>query len=70
MGQSFGKLKKEVKKMVVEFTEFKGNKVITLKRDENDRFPFSFGKAKAKLIIQHIEEIKKFAEEDNSQNEE
>ncbi|MEM4363976.1 MAG: hypothetical protein QXU92_01075 [Candidatus Diapherotrites archaeon] len=56
--------------MVVEFTEFKGNKVITLKRDENDRFPFSFGKAKAKLIIQHIEEIKKFAEEDNSQNEE
>ncbi len=50
--------------MVVEFTEYQGKKIIVLKRDEKDRFPFSFGKSKAKLIMQHIEEIKKFAEEE------
>lgn len=48
-----------------EFSEFKGNKVIVLKRDENDKYPFSFGVAKAKLILQHFEDIKKFVE-DNS----
>ena len=46
-----------------ELSEFKGNKVIVLKRDENDKYPFSFGLAKAKLILQHIEDIKKFAED-------
>jgi hypothetical protein len=46
-----------------ELSEFKGNKVIVLKRDENDKYPFSFGIAKAKLILQHIEDIKKFAED-------
>ncbi len=45
---------------MVELSEFKGNKVIVLKRDENDKYPFSFGVAKAKLILQHIEDIKKF----------
>jgi hypothetical protein len=49
---------------VVEFGEFKGNKVITLKRDENDTYPFSFGKAKARLIVENFEAIKKFAEEE------
>jgi hypothetical protein len=49
--------------MAVEYGDFKGNKMITLKRDDNDKFPFSFGKAKAKLIVQHYEEIKRFAEE-------
>jgi hypothetical protein len=47
----------------VEFSEFKGNKIITLKRTEEDNFPFSFGKSKAKLIVENFEEIKKFAEE-------
>lgn len=46
-----------------ELSEFKGNKVIVLKRDENDKYPFSFGVAKAKLILQHIEDIKKFVED-------
>ncbi|MBI2079671.1 hypothetical protein HYT84_02820 [Candidatus Micrarchaeota archaeon] len=46
---------------IVEFGEFKGNKMITMKRDENDKYPFSFGKAKAKLIVENFEEIKKFA---------
>lgn len=50
--------------MTVEYDEFKGNKIIRLKRDENDTFPFSFGKNKAKLIVANFEEIKKFAEEE------
>ena len=43
---------------IVERTEFKGNKILVLKRDENDKYPFSFGKGKAKLIVENIEEIK------------
>jgi hypothetical protein len=49
---------------VVEYREYKGNKVIVLKRDENDRYPFSFGKSKAKLIVDNFEAIKSFAEEE------
>ncbi len=48
---------------MVERTEYKGNPIIVLKRDENDKFPFSFGLSKAKLILENIEEIKKFVEE-------
>ncbi|MCM8770592.1 MAG: hypothetical protein NC936_01815 [Candidatus Omnitrophica bacterium] len=48
---------------MIEKREFKGKPVIILKRSENDRFPFSFGLAKARLILEHIEEIKKFVEE-------
>ena len=48
----------------VEYKEFKGNKIISLKRNESDTFPFSFGKSKAKLIVENFEEIRKFAEED------
>ncbi len=50
--------------MTVEFGEFKGNKIIRLKRNEEDKFPFSFGKNKARLIVENFEEIKKFAEEE------
>ena len=48
--------------MAAEMGEFKGNKVIILKRNEEDKYPFSFGKAKAKLIVENLEAIKKFAE--------
>lgn len=50
--------------MVVEYSEYKGNKLIVLKRNEDDRYPFSFGKSKARLIVQYFEEIKAFAEEE------
>jgi hypothetical protein len=50
---------------MVERGEFKGNQIIILKRDENDKFPFQFGVSKAKLILENIEEIKKFVEENN-----
>ncbi|HNR68634.1 MAG TPA: hypothetical protein PKN04_11930 [bacterium] len=41
--------------------EFKGNPVITL--NPNSRFPFSFGLAKAKLILQYLPEIRRFIED-------
>lgn len=50
---------------MVERSEYKGKPVIILKRDAEDKFPFSFGIAKAKLILEHIEEIKKFIEENS-----
>jgi hypothetical protein len=50
--------------MAVEFGEFKGNKMITLKRNDEDKYPFSFGKNKAKLIVEHFDAIKQFAEEE------
>jgi len=41
-------------------SEFKGNKMIVIKNNEEDKFPFQFGVKKAKLIVENIEEIKKF----------
>jgi hypothetical protein len=49
---------------MIEYGEFKGNKLIKLKRSEEDTFPFSFGRSKAKLIVENFEAIKKFAEEE------
>ena len=43
--------------------EYKGNAMIILKRNAEDKFPFQFGAAKARLIVENFEEIKKFAEE-------
>jgi len=51
---------------MIEKTEFKGNPVIVLKRNENDRFPMSFGINKAKLIIENIEGIKQFVTENDN----
>jgi hypothetical protein len=48
---------------MVERSEYKGKPILILKRDENDRFPFSFGLSKARLILDNLEEIKKFVEE-------
>lgn len=50
--------------MVVEYGEFKGNKMIILKKNDTDTFPFQFGRGKAKLIVENYEAIKKFAEEE------
>jgi len=48
---------------MVERSEFKGKPVLVIKRDENDQYPFSFGLSKAKLILENIDEIKKFVTE-------
>ena len=49
---------------VVEYDEYKGNKLIVLKRSEDDKYPFKFGKGKARLIVENFEAIKKFAEDE------
>ncbi|MCX6773566.1 MAG: hypothetical protein NTY68_01030 [Candidatus Micrarchaeota archaeon] len=52
-------------KDIIERDEFKGNKMLRIKRTEDDKYPFQFGKNKAKLIVRNFEEIKKFAEEED-----
>ncbi|HMX43480.1 MAG TPA: hypothetical protein PKB12_07190 [Elusimicrobiota bacterium] len=37
--------------------------VISLKQNESDRFGLTFGLTKAKLILDHIDDIRKFYEE-------
>jgi len=51
--------------MITEETEFKGNPTITIKFDENDKYPFSFGLGKAKKILGSIDEIKSFVEKND-----
>lgn len=47
---------------IVEESEFKGNPMIVLKNDEEDKFPFQFGLKKAKLILENIDAIKDFVQ--------
>lgn len=52
---------------MIERTEYQGKPVIILRRNENDKYPFSFGMNKAKLILENLEEIKRFVEENTSE---
>ena len=52
---------------IVEESEFKGNKMIVIKNSEDDQYPFQFGVKKAKMVIENIEEIKKFVEKYDKQ---
>ena len=47
---------------MVERSEFKGKPVLVIRRSEDDKYPFSFGLTKAKMIIENLEEIKRFGE--------
>jgi hypothetical protein len=47
---------------IVSEGEFKGNKMIVIKMNEEDKYPFQFGIKKAKLVLENIDEIKKFVE--------
>jgi len=49
---------------MIRMGEYKGKKTIALLRNEDDRFPFTFGVTKAKLILENIEEITKFVEDE------
>lgn len=52
---------------MIEKGEYKGKPVLIIRRTKEDRFPFSFGLGKARLIVENIEEIKKFVEENNQE---
>lgn len=54
---------------IVSESEFKGNPMIVIKQSEEDQFPFQFGVKKAKLVLENIEEIKKFVEKNDKQPE-
>ena len=53
--------------MTIKIGEFKGNNTISLyeagKETSSAYPPFSFGLKKAKLILENLEEIKRFVEE-------
>lgn len=52
--------------MATTIGEFKGNKILILTEEgsaTSEKYPFSFGLKKAKLILDNIEDIKKFVEE-------
>jgi hypothetical protein len=41
-------------------SEYNGSPLLVIKVMSDDKFPFKFGVKKAKLILAHVEEIKKF----------
>jgi hypothetical protein len=45
---------------IVSESEFKGNPMLVIKNNEEDKFPFQFGLKKAKLILENLESIKQF----------
>lgn len=49
----------------IEKQEFKGKPVLSIKASADDTYGVSFGVRKAKLIVEAIEDIKKFVEENN-----
>jgi len=53
--------------MVSERSEYKGSPMIKLMRDETDRYPFQFGVRKAQLILENIDDIKQFVEEEGEE---
>ncbi len=53
---------------IIERSEFKGKPTLVIRRNEEDKYPFSFGLSKAKLILENIEEIKKFVADNPSKD--
>lgn len=54
---------------IVEEGEYKGSPMLILKNSEEDRWPFQFGLKKAKLVLEHIEDVKKFVAKHDKQEE-
>ena len=51
--------------MLIEESEYMGKPMLVIRNDENDRFPFSFGLAKARKILGSIDQIKAFVEKND-----
>lgn len=43
-----------------EISEYKGNRILILKKNEEDKFGFRFGLSKAKLIMENLDTIQDF----------
>lgn len=48
---------------MVIFSEYKGKPTISLKKNEDDKYSFTFGLTKARLILDNLEKVKQFVEE-------
>ena len=49
--------------MTSEIEDFKGNKVIAIYKFEGDNYPLRMGVKKAKSVLEHLDDVKKFVEE-------
>lgn len=54
---------------MVKIGSFKGFPTISLLNTPSDKYPFTFGLAKAKRILENIEAIEKFVEENEAPEE-
>jgi len=52
--------------MIAERSEYKGKPMLVLKNGEEDKYPFSFGLGKAKKILEHLDDIRKFVEDNQA----
>lgn len=55
--------------MLIEEGVFKDKPVLTLKNDENDRYPFTFGLSKARKILEAFDAVKAFVEKNDADDE-
>lgn len=42
--------------------EYKGNKMLIIRTDAQDKYPFQFGLKKARMILEHFPEIEAFVQ--------
>ena len=40
--------------------DYQGKAMLIIRQTSQDKFPFQFGVRKARLILEHVEDIKKF----------
>ena len=50
--------------------EYKGNAIISLPVSGSTKYPFTFGLNKAKAILEYLDDIKKFVDENDTPAEE
>ncbi len=57
-------------KMAATIGEYKGNAIISLPVAGSTKYPFTFGLNKAKAILEYLDDIKKFVEDNDKAKEE
>ena len=57
-------------KMQATIGEYKGNAIISLPVSGSNKYPFTFGLNKAKAVLEFLDDIKKFVEENDKKVEE
>jgi hypothetical protein len=57
-------------KLTATISEYKGNAIISLPVAGSTKYPFTFGLNKAKAILEYLDDIKKFVEDNDKKPEE